>query len=58
MYVTMKASNTGVYNEIYNYLINEKNIFDYVKNGKNITYAINETELTITVWLQLTTLEN
>lgn len=58
MYVTMKASNTGAYNELYDYLINDKNIFTYVRNGKNVTYAVNETELTITVWLQLTTLEN
>ena len=50
--VTIKCSSKEVYDSLYNKLINEKNVFEYLQgNTKTVSYTIFEETKTIIFWL-------
>lgn len=50
-YVTMKCMNKSVYDAIYQYLINDQNIFNYLEGTTSISYTGNVETYTYSFWI-------
>lgn len=50
--VTLKCADAGVYEEMFDYLITQQGIFDYLGSGEDrISYSPNEKQLSLTFWV-------
>lgn len=50
-YIELKCSNINIYNEVYEYLITNQYIFNYInETTENILFMENELFLTLTIW--------
>lgn len=51
-YVTFKMDNENTYLKIWNYLLEEQNIFKYLKDMKSVSYAENNEDLYMVFWIK------
>ena len=49
--VQFKCANDAVYDEIYNYMVDEQHAFDYLDADNSITYVADENANTFCFWL-------
>lgn len=49
--VTIKADSSDTYNAMFDYLINQKQVFIYLQNKTTISYTVNEEQRNIIIWI-------
>ena len=51
-YITIKMNDENTYLEIWNYLLEEQNVFNYLKDLKSVSYAENKELLYMVFWIK------